>query len=518
MKKTSILQERVRVLSSNRVAEILGSKHPEVCKHIDRIRHTVTNPLTLAVMGEFSAGKSTFINRLLHIDALPVAIIPKTATITKLVYGTEPKVEVEYNVEGKSLVQVSDGYNKLKSIHNARKVDDATFMKEINSIREIRVYVNHPLLKRFTLVDTPGFNHDEAMDKKSADILDAVDIVLWVSDYSQLAKKTEFERLESIRNDVSHLYLVINKADVQISNSDEYHHAYDAIRTELQKNDFMRFFDTENVFLISCKDNHEFWDAKFEQFSSSIGREVLDDDMAISIDIIQKSWEQIPNALDVECKLYTGLKAGVGQLKNMMCSNHIRETYFEKICSQTETELASLWRALIAYGEQCKKLADTGMPYLDEYLKKYLFIQVYKRLEALQKAYHHTFNCHLKEYTRDLLYALTGLNEQLPVSLVDTSCQLQVIIAYLELSLEIDHMVNLEKDSLPATRRTIVAYGDVMSNDDLLTDAFECDIQHDLHTLVSNEALHALLKITQQQLKKAIQRLDASKVEMEKVS
>jgi len=519
MKKTSVLQERVRVLRSNKIAEILGSKHPEVCQHIDRIRHAVTNPLTLAVMGEFSAGKSTFINRLLHIDALPVAIIPKTATITKLLYGTEAKVEVEYNIEGKTLVQANDGYDRLKSIHNARKVDDAAFMKEINSIQEIRVYVDHPLLKRFTLVDTPGFNHDEAMDQKTGGILNDVDVVIWLSDYSQLAKQTEFERLESIRNNVSHLHLVINKADVHISNSEEYHHANEEIQSELQKNNFIRFFDAENIFLISCKTNHDFWDAKFEQFASSFGREILDDDMAISIDIIQESWKKISTALDVECKLYTGLNTGVEQLQKMMSSKQIVETYREKIYAETKDGLDLLRVAIIAHDNQCEKLANTGMTHLDEYIKKYLFTNVDKAIISLRNEYHKVFNNYLKSYTRELQNALTGFNHYLPVSLERISAQIQVIDSYLSLSLEIDYMVNLQDHSLPSTSTTTAMYRNVpidaeSGNDNPLVYAFRADIEHDLCILFGNDASHALLKNTQLLQEQAIQRLDSEKGEM----
>ena len=65
----------------------LDARHPATASSPERIRHLAKDPLTVVVMGEFSAGKSSFLNRLLGTEALPVAILPKTATLTRLVYG-----------------------------------------------------------------------------------------------------------------------------------------------------------------------------------------------------------------------------------------------------------------------------------------------------------------------------------------------------------------------------------------------------------------------------------------------
>ena len=60
------------------------------------------------------------------------------------------------------------------------------------------------------MLDTPGFNHDAAMDEKSLEALENADLVFWIADYNQLGKKTEFEKLELIKEKVP-LYLIVNK-------------------------------------------------------------------------------------------------------------------------------------------------------------------------------------------------------------------------------------------------------------------------------------------------------------------
>lgn len=48
------------------------------------------------VMGEFSTGKSTFINTLLGADVLTTAQIPTTAVISLLSYGETPAVKLHH--------------------------------------------------------------------------------------------------------------------------------------------------------------------------------------------------------------------------------------------------------------------------------------------------------------------------------------------------------------------------------------------------------------------------------------
>lgn len=48
------------------------------------------NRFTVAVVGEFSRGKSTFLNNLLQVEALPVGNMPTTAMLTRIRYAAKP--------------------------------------------------------------------------------------------------------------------------------------------------------------------------------------------------------------------------------------------------------------------------------------------------------------------------------------------------------------------------------------------------------------------------------------------
>src|SRR5579871_6730893 len=49
---------------------------------------------TVAVVGEFKTGKSTFVNALLGVDVVPTDVVPATATLNRMTYGLESSIEV----------------------------------------------------------------------------------------------------------------------------------------------------------------------------------------------------------------------------------------------------------------------------------------------------------------------------------------------------------------------------------------------------------------------------------------
>ena len=109
-----------------------------------------SDELLIPVVGAFSAGKSTLVNRTLGVDYLPVGISPETAIPTELRYATRERVEAvreSGQVEEYSL----DEMDKLTSM--------------AGEYEYARLYADNPALRAFSpfvLVDMPGFNspHD----------------------------------------------------------------------------------------------------------------------------------------------------------------------------------------------------------------------------------------------------------------------------------------------------------------------------------------------------------------------
>jgi len=105
-------------------------------------------PIDVAILGQFKAGKSSFINSLIGKSILPVGVIPVTTVITRLQYGEKERVVVRY----------FDGRTSEIGIN-----DIGTFTSEAenpsNQKNVEMVDIELPSLKDYAglrLVDTPG--------------------------------------------------------------------------------------------------------------------------------------------------------------------------------------------------------------------------------------------------------------------------------------------------------------------------------------------------------------------------
>ena len=73
------------------------------------IVNRLENPcFEIAVFGRVSCGKSSFLNDISGMDALPVGVTPVTAVPTRLVCGETPRVEVSFAESGPSKVGLED--------------------------------------------------------------------------------------------------------------------------------------------------------------------------------------------------------------------------------------------------------------------------------------------------------------------------------------------------------------------------------------------------------------------------
>lgn len=384
MNKSQVLKDNLMVVNTRKIRSRLRDQYPSIEQILDRIDHVISQPLTVVVMGEFSAGKSSFLNRLLHIDTLPVSVLPKTATVTRLVYGTEPSTEIEYDHDGKRSVVVKPGHQAFAELQRASKVSEAHYSAEFKHIREIRVAVNHPVLNKLQLIDTPGFNHDEVMDQKSLSILSQTDVVIWLADYNQLAKQTEFEKLKLIQENIPNLYLVINKGDVHIGDSASYQSALADIKKSLSDNQFIDFFEKTDLFLISSRSTDAFWDGIFHQFLARFSEAVLNADLRISLSLLNFHYQQLHDALRSEKERYQAIDTRLTQYKK----KHALEVVFEQCNEQLYIFLQELVTQLMAYlRDYNKNKVQSDLYVLNTFVADYSKSSIYQCFCELRKEY-----------------------------------------------------------------------------------------------------------------------------------
>ncbi len=161
-------------------------------------------PLLVTVMGEFSCGKSTFVNAFIGDEAAPTGITPTTATINVVKYGREPSGRILYQ-DGR--VETL-GWSTLLPVLRDIDADKA------RRIRTAEILLPLEQLERVSIVDTPGLNsilpEHEAVARG---FIKRADAVVWLFTAQQAGKKSERDALESIRREGARILGVLNKTD-----------------------------------------------------------------------------------------------------------------------------------------------------------------------------------------------------------------------------------------------------------------------------------------------------------------
>lgn len=140
----------------------------------EMLKRVEENSFSIAVVGEFKRGKSTFINALIGKDILPSDILPCSATLNRVTYGVKPDVLIRFK-DGREdhvdINQLQDYVTKLtdESEEMAGKVKEAV--------------VSYPLpycQNNVEIIDTPGLNDDAAMTDVTLGVLPHVDAAVLV--------------------------------------------------------------------------------------------------------------------------------------------------------------------------------------------------------------------------------------------------------------------------------------------------------------------------------------------------
>ncbi len=160
-------------------------------------------PLLVAVMGEFNAGKSSFVNALAGQAVAPVGVTPTTATINVLRFGQGGGRVIYHDGTARDL-----GAGTVAGFLAA--LDDAA----ASAIRQVEIFAPLEALRRVEIVDTPGLNSlRPAHEKVARDFLVEADAIVWVFSAGQAAKATEREALALARAAGKRVLGVINKID-----------------------------------------------------------------------------------------------------------------------------------------------------------------------------------------------------------------------------------------------------------------------------------------------------------------
>ena len=181
------------------------SELTESRKRMDETIENITAPLLIMVMGEFSTGKSSFINALVEKEVAIVGATSTTAVITKLCYGLEDRITVFFQ----------DGTQKNYSVEDFEvlTVESEETIELRRNIDFVERALPLEMLKSMTIIDSPGLNSlNQSHEETTRRFMDKSDTVIWLFDAHEPCKPTEFDAMKRLNPRLSPLVLV-NKMD-----------------------------------------------------------------------------------------------------------------------------------------------------------------------------------------------------------------------------------------------------------------------------------------------------------------
>lgn len=171
-------------------ASVLEPKlHPssELKERLNSLDFLNYEPPFVAIVGQFSSGKSSFLNALLGSEILPTGVVPVTAKPTFIKYAPHNFLMALYN----------DGRQEYLSLSEIGAFVDQR--KALKDVKHLYIYLNNEILKDVSFIDTPGLNSRSNADtKETMQILRQANALIWISLINNAARASEINELELI--------------------------------------------------------------------------------------------------------------------------------------------------------------------------------------------------------------------------------------------------------------------------------------------------------------------------------
>ena len=180
-------------------------------------------PLRLAIVGEFNAGKSTFINALVGQEIAPTGVLPTTATLHHLRYAPDPIARIFFQ----------PGHDPRERIVPVTELRAVLKTVDTGDVQRVEIHLPIASLTRVEILDTPGFNAPDVRHTEAARrAFDEADAALWLLDAGQPMKRSEREVLEEARAARLPVQVLVNKID-RLSAAADRERVEEAVRSGL---------------------------------------------------------------------------------------------------------------------------------------------------------------------------------------------------------------------------------------------------------------------------------------------
>lgn len=282
------------------------SPSKELKEALFKLELRAKEPMKVAITGQFSSGKSTFLNALLSKNILPTGITPVTSKVNYIRYGDELKIRIRYK----------DGRDEYQSVENIAKFTDQRGVVE--EIEYLTLYVPLELLKDIVFVDTPGLNSQAITDTTTTQrVLKEVDGIIWLSLIDNAGKLSEAKVLEQYLNEYQ------NKSLCVLNQKDKFTPEQVAQSVAYVKKNFKEFFS--DVIPISAiqalesrsHDKSILVEEELEQFLKSIATSLRNSNSANVDELIKKPYSAYQD------KIQTILNSDLSKNKDLLKDSNI---------------------------------------------------------------------------------------------------------------------------------------------------------------------------------------------------
>ena len=183
------------------VAQALGATHIQTALEQIIVRQSQQEcPITLPLVGEFSAGKTSLLNALTDTKALETAVLPTTATLFEVHFGCPTAYAEVLSANGET-----QRVNDIASLKNS----------QLGSAQLVTVFdTSTRVSPEIVLVDTPGLSAPDPRHRQVlTEFLPKADAILLVSDINQQLTRSLANFCRDMKLANKSIYMVLTKCD-----------------------------------------------------------------------------------------------------------------------------------------------------------------------------------------------------------------------------------------------------------------------------------------------------------------
>lgn len=252
-----------------------GQGKEDVISSLEKLKENVEHNLfSIVLVGEFSAGKSTFLNALMHKKILPSFTSETTATVNFLRHKDEaPNGEA-------GIVYYNDGHQEILPNLELETIENVVSTRGDKENDRIATRINHVdlfldsdfLKKGVMLVDSPGLNGVEANHREITEKqIRASHASIFVFSADHPGSKTDFEFVKALRkqygNESNNIFYILNKIDMIRKNEGQ---TVESVVEDLKKSYKKQFPEDETMPHIYPVSGHEALRARDEEYANSL--------------------------------------------------------------------------------------------------------------------------------------------------------------------------------------------------------------------------------------------------------